>query len=180
MEKPNSRQVRFDGTGGLAALLHPEDIAGQMLAADILQLLEMKRIRQVSAEPLHGFIIACLGAETALAVMPGQLIQLAYQGQINAYIFNISCHIKNLLVDYSKFRKAQFTPWRIRLFPLDFQRNRNNSDYSHNRNPLQQRRFIEQSTTLAEACLFLIMNQVSTNAVWGYSLLPDRMPSNNC
>ena len=80
MEEPNRRQVRFDGTGGFAAFLHPEDIRCQMLAADILQLLEMKLVRQVGTEPLHSFIIAFLGSEAALPVMPCQLVQLTHQG----------------------------------------------------------------------------------------------------
>ena len=104
MEEPDSRQVRFDGTGGCALLLHPKDIAGQMLAADVLQLLEVKLVRKVGTEPLHGFIIAFLVSETALPVMPGQFVQLAHQGQINAHVFNFSCHIKNLLVNHSQFR----------------------------------------------------------------------------
>lgn len=41
---------------------------------------------------------------------------------------------------------------------------------------MQQRHFIERSTPLAEACLFLILNQVSTNAVWGRTLSPDKSP----
>lgn len=137
----------------------------------------MKLIRQIRAEPLHSFIIACLGSETALPVMSGQLIQLAHQGQVNAHVFNVSCHIKNFLVDHSQSRQAQFTPWHICPFPLDFRRNRNSSDKPQWRNPLQQKHSIEQRTPLAEACLFLILNQVSTNAVWGRTLSPVPKPN---
>lgn len=103
-DSPHLTSLALDGDGGFAVLLHPEDIAGQMLAADVLQLLETKLVRQIRAEPLHGFVIAFLGTEAALPVMPGQLIQLAYQEQINAHVFNFPCHIKNLLVDHSQFR----------------------------------------------------------------------------
>ena len=78
VEEPDGRQIGLDGGGGLAALLHPEDITGQMLAADVLQFLQMILVRQERAEPLERLVIAFFGAETALAVVAGQLVQLTH------------------------------------------------------------------------------------------------------
>ena len=93
MEEPDSRQVGLNGGGGLAALLHMEDITGQVLAADILQLLQMILVCQERAEPLARLIVALFGAVTALAVVAGQFVQLAHQGLIEALILNSSFHI---------------------------------------------------------------------------------------
>ena len=49
--------------GGLAALLHPEDIGRQMFAADVLQFLETKLVRQIGAEPLERIVVTLLGKE---------------------------------------------------------------------------------------------------------------------
>ena len=84
VEEPDGGQIGLDGGGGLAALLHPEGIAGQVLAADVLQLLKMEFVRQVGTEPLERLVVALLGAETALAVVAGQLVQLAHQSQVEA------------------------------------------------------------------------------------------------
>ena len=65
----------------------------QVSAADVLQFLEVVGIRQKGAEPLDRFVVAFLGAETALAVVAGQLVQLTYQGQIKALVVNVFCHL---------------------------------------------------------------------------------------
>lgn len=83
----------LDGGGGLAALLHPEDVAGQVLAADVLQLLKMEFVRQERAEPLERLPVAFLGAATALAAVAGQLVRLTHQSQIEALVLDDSCHI---------------------------------------------------------------------------------------
>lgn len=41
---------------------------------------------------------------------------------------------------------------------------------------MQQKHSKVRRTPLAEACLFLILNQVSTNAVWGRTLSPNKSP----
>ena len=55
-----------------------------MLAADVLQLLQMILVRKEHAEPLERLVVAFLGAETALAVVAGQFVQLAHQSQVEA------------------------------------------------------------------------------------------------
>ena len=66
MEEPDGRQVRLDGGCGLAALLHPEGITGQVLAADVLQLLQMMVVRQKRAELLERLVVVLAGAVIAL------------------------------------------------------------------------------------------------------------------
>ena len=93
MEEADGRKIGLDGAGRLAVLLHPEDIGGQMLAADIGQFLEVVLICQISAETLHSLIIPIFRAEAALSIMPRQLVQLAYKRQKNALVLNSHSHI---------------------------------------------------------------------------------------
>ena len=89
MEKANGGEVGLDGAGGLALLLQIENIAHQMLAADVLQLLEMVVGGEVGAETLDRLIVAILRAEAALSVMPRQLVQLGNEGVVNAFCSHI-------------------------------------------------------------------------------------------
>ena len=93
VEEPDRRKIRLDGAGGLAVLLHPEGVSGEMLAADILQFLQTILIRQIGAKPFDSFVIPFLGAEDALPVVSGQLIQLTHEGFVDADVFNFLCHI---------------------------------------------------------------------------------------
>ena len=68
VKEADSCQIGFGGGGRFTALLHPKDIAGQMLAADIFQLLQVILIRKISAEPFESLVVSILGVETALAV----------------------------------------------------------------------------------------------------------------
>lgn len=45
-----------------------------MFAADVLQLLQVVLLGQIAAKAFHGFIIPLLSAETALSVVPGQIV----------------------------------------------------------------------------------------------------------
>ena len=76
MEKPNGGKVGFHGTGRLAGILQVQHIAYQMLAADVLQLLQMIFCGEVGAEPFAGFVVALLRTKAALTVVPRQLVKL--------------------------------------------------------------------------------------------------------
>ena len=93
MKKTDGGQVCFDGAGSLPIVLQLQDIGGQMLPADVGQLLQAEGISQEGAEPLHGLVIPLLGAEAPLAVMTGQLVQLGEQAEVNTDIQNLVCHI---------------------------------------------------------------------------------------
>ena len=80
-------------------LLQIQHIANKVLATDVAQFLKVVLVSQVAAEPLARFVVAILGAETALTIMAGQFVQLTHQGQIEALVLNGSCHI----VKYSLF-----------------------------------------------------------------------------
>ena len=84
-----------------------------MLAADVLQLLQMVVDSEVGAEPLDRLIVAILRAKTALSVMPRQLVQLGNEGVVNAFCG----HIKKLLVIEVVFRLTYFTRWQGGAFP---------------------------------------------------------------
>ena len=60
-----------------------------MLAADVLQLLEMIVGSKVSAEPLDRLVVAILRAKAALPVVPGQLVQLGNEGVVTAFCGHI-------------------------------------------------------------------------------------------
>ena len=106
VEKADGEEVGLDGAGGLALLLQIEDVAYQMLAADVLQLLQMVVGGEVGAEPLDRLVVAILRAKAALSVVPRQLIQLG-----NVVIS------KNLLVIVVMFRWAHLTRWQRGPFP---------------------------------------------------------------
>ena len=89
MEKSDGGEVGFDGAGRLALLLQIEDVAHQMLAADVLQLLQMVVDSEVGAETLDRLIVAILRAEAALSVVPCQLVQLGNEGVVNAFCGHI-------------------------------------------------------------------------------------------
>ena len=89
MEKANGGKVSLNGAGGLALLLQIENVAHQMLAADVLQLLEMVVGGEIGAEALDRLIVAILRAEAALTVVPGQLIQLGNEGVVNTFCGHI-------------------------------------------------------------------------------------------
>ena len=89
MEKSDSGEVGLDGAGGLALRLQIEDVAHQMLAADVLQLLEMVVGGEIGAETLDRLVVAVFRAEAALPVMPRQLVQLGNEGVVNAFCGHI-------------------------------------------------------------------------------------------
>ena len=60
-----------------------------MLAADVLQLLQMVVGGEVGAEPLDRLIVAVFCAEAALPVVAGQFVQLGNEGVVNAFCGNI-------------------------------------------------------------------------------------------
>ena len=60
-----------------------------MLAADVLQLLQMVVDSEIGAETLDRLIVAILRAETALTVVPRQLVQLSNEGVVNAFCGHI-------------------------------------------------------------------------------------------
>lgn len=76
MEKADGRQIGLDGGGGLIPFLHIEHVGGEVLATDVGQFLQAIVVRQEPAKPFHGLIVSLLGAETALTVVPGGLVQL--------------------------------------------------------------------------------------------------------
>ena len=59
VEKPNGGKVCLNGAGRLALLLQIEDIAHQMLTADILQPLQAVAGGEVGAETLDRLIVNC-------------------------------------------------------------------------------------------------------------------------
>ena len=76
MEKPDGRQIRFDGTGRFTGVLQIDHITDQMLTIDVGQLLQMVHICQIGTESLHGLIIAPLCMKAALPIVPENTIQL--------------------------------------------------------------------------------------------------------
>jgi len=60
-----------------------------MLAADVLQLLEMVVSCEVGAEPFGGLVVTAFRAEAALTVVAGQLVQLGNEGVVNAFCGHI-------------------------------------------------------------------------------------------
>ena len=56
-----------------------------MLAADVLQLLEMIVGSKVSAEPLARLVVAILRAKAALPVVPRQFVQLGNESVVNTF-----------------------------------------------------------------------------------------------
>ena len=89
MEKADGGEVGLDGAGGLALRLQIEDVAHQMLAAEVLQLLQMVVSCEVGAESLDRLVVAILRAEAALPVMPRQLVQLGNEGVVNTFCGHI-------------------------------------------------------------------------------------------
>lgn len=85
VEKSNGGEVGLDGAGGLALRLQIEDVAHQMLAADVLQLLQVVVGGEVGAESLDRLIVAILRAEAALSVVASQLVQLGNEGLVDAF-----------------------------------------------------------------------------------------------
>ena len=64
-----------------------------MFAADVGQLLKVKLVRQKCAEPLAGLVVPCLSLETALSVVPGQLVQLGNQSAVCTQLDDFLCHM---------------------------------------------------------------------------------------
>jgi len=89
VEKSDGGEVGLDGAGRLALLLQIEDVAHQMLAADVLQLLQMVVDSEVGAETLDRLIVAILRAEAALPVVASQLVQLGNESVVNAFCGHI-------------------------------------------------------------------------------------------
>ena len=89
MEKSDGGEVGLDGAGRLALLLQIEDVAHQMLAADVLQLLQMVAGSEVGAETLDRLVVAVFRAEVALSVVPCQLVQLGNEGMVNTFCGHI-------------------------------------------------------------------------------------------
>ena len=118
MEKADGGEVGLDGAGGLALRLQIEDVAHQMLAADVLQLLQVVVGGEVGAEALDCFIVAVFRAEAALTVVSGQLVQLGNEGVVNTFCG----HIKNLLAIVVVFRWTHFTRWQGEPFPAHLRR----------------------------------------------------------
>ena len=63
-----------------------------MLAADVLQLLQMIFCGEVGAEPFAGFVVALLRTKAALTVVPRQLVKLRDKGEEYPFALN-SSHI---------------------------------------------------------------------------------------
>ena len=118
VEKADGGKVGFDGAGGLALLLQIENVAYQMLAADVLQLLQMVAGGEVGAETLDRLVVAILRAKAALSVVASQLVQLGNEGVVNAFCG----HIKKLLVIAVVFRWTHFTRWQGGPFPAYFRK----------------------------------------------------------
>ena len=89
MEEADGGEISFDGTGRLALLLQIENVAHQMLAADVLQFLQVVVSGKVSAESLDRLIVAILRAEAALPVVASQLVQLGNESVVNTFCGHI-------------------------------------------------------------------------------------------
>ena len=76
MKEADGRQIRFDGAGRLARILHVDHVADQMFPTDVGKLLQMILIRKIGTEPLLSFTIPALRMIAALPVVPGNTIQL--------------------------------------------------------------------------------------------------------
>ena len=81
MEETDGGEVGFYGAGRLAVVLQVQHITYQMLAADVLKLLQMVFCGEVSAEPFAGFVVTRLGPKAALTVVPCQLVKLCDEGE---------------------------------------------------------------------------------------------------
>ena len=60
-----------------------------MLAADVLQLLQVAVGGEVGAESFDRLVVAILRAEAALPVVASQLVQLGNEGVVNAFCSHI-------------------------------------------------------------------------------------------
>ena len=113
MEEADGGEVGLDGAGRLALRLQIENIAHQMLAADVLQLLQMVVNSKIGAEPFDRLIVAVFRTEAALLVVPRHLVQLGNESVVNTFCG----HIKKLLVIVVVFRWTHFTRWQGEPFP---------------------------------------------------------------
>jgi len=95
MEKADGCQVCFNRAGRLAVFLHFHHIGSQVFSMNVGQLLQVVVIRKKSAEALHGLIIPLLGAEAALTVVAGHLVQLGDEGVVEARILVLFLQIGN-------------------------------------------------------------------------------------
>ena len=119
VEKADGGEVGLDGAGRLALRLQIEDIAHKMLAADVLQLLQVVVGGEVGAEPLDRLIVAVFRAEAALSVVPRQLVQLGNEGCGKCLFWSYK---KSSLVIVVVFRWAHFTRWQGEPFPAYLRR----------------------------------------------------------
>ena len=106
VEKANGGEVGFDGAGGFALRLQIEDVAHQMLAADVLQLLQMVVGGEVGTEPFDRLVVAIFRAKAALSVVPCQLVQLGDEGVVNAFCG----HIKKAPCNRSRVQMGALHP----------------------------------------------------------------------
>ena len=89
VEKADGGEVGLDGAGRLTLRLQIEGVAHQMLAADVLQLLQMVVGGEIGTETLDRLIVAIFRAEAALPVVARQLVQLGNEGVVNAFCGHI-------------------------------------------------------------------------------------------
>ena len=82
-----------------------------MLAADVLQLLQVVVDSEVGAEPLDRLVVAIFRAEAALSVVPRQLVKLRNEGVVNAFCG----HIKKSPCNRSRVQMGALHPLARRV-----------------------------------------------------------------
>ena len=112
VEEADGGEVGLDGAGRLALLLQIENVVHQMLAADVLQLLQVVVGGEVGAETLERLVVAVFRAKAALPVVPRQLVQLGNESNVNTFCG----HIKKSPCNRSRVQMGALHPLARRAF----------------------------------------------------------------
>jgi len=83
MEEADPREVGFDGARGFAAVLHENGVGDKVLAADVRELLQVERLGEIAAKPLHRLVVAPFRLKAPLPVVPRPLVQLGDESEID-------------------------------------------------------------------------------------------------
>ena len=148
-------------------LLQIQHIANQVLAADVAQFLKVVFVGQVAAEPLARLVVAILGAETALTIVAGQLVQLAHQNQVETLVLDGSCHIVKCSFSFIDSSDGRSSPLGRAVCFRRISRKIFLEPGGNRFGTLCSRGVSRKQTINGEYLSLFSLNQVSTSAVWG-------------
>lgn len=148
-------------------LLQIQNIANQVLAADIAQFLKVVLVSQVGTEPLERLVVAILGAETALTIVAGQLVQLAHQNQVETLVLDGSCHIVKCSFSFIDSSDGRSSPLGRAVCFRRISRKIFLEPGGNRFGTLCSRGVSRKQTINGEYLSLFSLNQVSTSAVWG-------------